>query len=385
MRGPAIDAQPRLTISLSAKGEVTGRVLTLNTAAGSRTKNLAAESFASAAQSNVVVFGQSDAIAGSTVGAIDLQTGCEYSLWSSSDVARSALIDPSLQNLYVHMVKAGDRSDVGVARVAIASGAAATALPALAATAPFGVTFSTSLRWSLDGDGLAVQSCGLAACRTRVLELAGGAIETFADEAQGQIIGLTAGELVTFDACPDLPCSLAAVDRPTKSKTDFDVDGLRRHLGRRRAGHRHHCHYSRRNEGDPAMKRRLPGALAAMLLIAAMGAPATLATSVTPFKNAKWQRDQQVSFMWKSDAKPPAWMRPAVLDAADDARLDDAGSRGQFQPGGQRRKLDRLHGQRLHRFRHRLRNQQRTLVVHAAPAAAGLVIRLGQPALVPVL
>jgi hypothetical protein len=60
-------------------------------------------------------------------------------------------------------------------------------------------------------------------------------------------------------------------------------------------------------------------ALVSMLLIAALAAPATLATSVTPFKNAKWQRDQQVSFMWKADAKPPTWMKPAVLDAASDA------------------------------------------------------------------
>jgi hypothetical protein len=61
------------------------------------------------------------------------------------------------------------------------------------------------------------------------------------------------------------------------------------------------------------------GTLLSMLLIAALAAPATLATSVTPFKNAKWRQDQQVSFMWKADAKPPVWMRPAVLDAADNA------------------------------------------------------------------
>jgi len=61
------------------------------------------------------------------------------------------------------------------------------------------------------------------------------------------------------------------------------------------------------------------GALASMLLIAALTTQPTLATSVTPFKNAKWHQDQQVNFMWKSDGKPPAWMRPAVLDAAEDA------------------------------------------------------------------
>jgi hypothetical protein len=223
-RGPAIDAQVRLSSTLSAKGEVTGRVLTLNTAAGSRSKNLAAEAFASAAQSNVVVFGQADVSTGSTVSAIDLQSGCEYLLTSSSDVVRSAVIDPSLQALYVHSVSAADRSDLGVRRTDIASGSNTAALPALAAAAPFGITFTTSLSWSLDGDALGVQSCGLAACRTRLLQLADGAIDTFSDEAQGQIIGLTAGKLVTFDECPGLPCGLSAIDRSTKTKTDFDID-----------------------------------------------------------------------------------------------------------------------------------------------------------------
>jgi len=67
------------------------------------------------------------------------------------------------------------------------------------------------------------------------------------------------------------------------------------------------------------MKSRRLLAVTSLLLIAALAAPATLATSVTPFKNAKWRQDQQVNFMWKADAKPPAWMRPALLDAADDA------------------------------------------------------------------
>ncbi len=230
-RGPAIDAQVRLSTTLSTRGEVTGRVLTLNTAAGSRSKNLSAEAFASAAQLNVVVFGQADPAAGSTVSAIDLQSGCEYGLWTSSDVVRSAVIDPSLRTLYVHSVGAADRSDLGVRRVDIASGSNTAALPALAAAAPFGTTFNTSLRWSLDGDSLGVQSCGIASCRTRLLQLASGAIDTFNDEAQGQIIGLTAGKLVTFDACPDLPCGLAAIDRPSRTRTDFDVDAYGATLG----------------------------------------------------------------------------------------------------------------------------------------------------------
>jgi hypothetical protein len=223
-RGAAIDAQPRLTASLSTKGEVSGRVLTVNTAGGARTKSLASESFASAAQSNVVVFGQSDAVAGSTISAIDLQTGCEFSLWTSDDIVRSAVIDVALRSLYIHAVTAGDRTDLGVQRVDVASGTTATAVPPLAASTPFGVTFATALRWSLDGHALAVQSCGIAACRIRVLDLASGGIESYADPSQGQIVGLTAAKVVTFDACPDLPCGLAAVDRPSGGRVHFDID-----------------------------------------------------------------------------------------------------------------------------------------------------------------
>jgi hypothetical protein len=231
VRGAGIDAQLRLTASLSPKGELIGRVLTVNTAGGARTKSLAAESFASAAQSNVVVFGQSDAVAGSTVGAIDLQSGCEFSLWTSAEVVRSAVIDAALRWLYLHAVGAGDRTDLGVQRVDLAYGTTSAALPPLAAASPFGVTFATALRWSLDGDALAVQSCGIAACRTRVLELASGTVETFADSYQGQIVGLTAAKLVTFDACPDLPCGLAAIDRPTGEQARFDVDAYAATLG----------------------------------------------------------------------------------------------------------------------------------------------------------
>src|SRR4051795_4792748 len=102
---------------------------------------------------------------------------------------------------------------------------------------------------------------------------------------------------------------------------------VRRDAGRRRAGRVHYSHHGRRNKGDPAMKsRRLLGALASILLLAAVSPPATLATSVTPFKNAKWRQNQQVSFMWKADAKPPAWRRPALLHPPA-----DAGSRANTQ------------------------------------------------------
>jgi hypothetical protein len=56
------------------------------------------------------------------------------------------------------------------------------------------------------------------------------------------------------------------------------------------------------------------GALVALLI-----AQPALATSVTPMKYGKWRQGQQVAFQWKSDARPPSWMRSAIVDAADDA------------------------------------------------------------------
>src|SRR4051794_23939823 len=107
---------------------------------------------------------------------------------------------------------------------------------------------------------------------------------------------------------------------PDEGEDELRCRRVRRDVGRRRTGRVHYSHHGRRNKGDPAMKsRRLLGALASILLMAALSPPATLATSVTPFKNAKWRQNQQVSFMWKADAKPPAWMRSALLSAADDA------------------------------------------------------------------
>ena len=226
-RGPALDAELRLATTLNARGEVTGRLLSVNTAAGTRSRSLSAEAFAAPPQANVVVFGQYDPVAGSTIGAFDLQTGCEFSLWASSDVVRSAVIAAGLDSLYVHIVKAGDRVDGGVQRIDMANGGSAAALSPIATDSAYGPTFATLLRWSLDGDALAVQSCGVAACRTRVLELAGSVIEAFGDGAQSQIVGLTSGTLVTFDACPELPCGLAATDRSSGRKVRFDIDAYR--------------------------------------------------------------------------------------------------------------------------------------------------------------
>jgi hypothetical protein len=72
------------------------------------------------------------------------------------------------------------------------------------------------------------------------------------------------------------------------------------------------------------MTRWLTVGLPAVLLIALLVPQATLASSVTPVKYGRWRQDQVVPFIWKADAKPPAWLKAAILAAADDS----ASSRG---------------------------------------------------------
>jgi hypothetical protein len=173
---------------------------------------------------NVVVFGQYDATRGSTVRAADLESGCEFALFSSSDAVRSAIIDTALASLYVHAV-AADRSDRGVRRIDLATGVSRVAVPPIAASDAFGATFATLLRWSLAGEDLAIQSCGFEACRTRVLNAAGGTLQT-ADRPHGQLVGLTRDLLVAFDTCSTLPCALESVDRTSGAISSLGIDAF---------------------------------------------------------------------------------------------------------------------------------------------------------------
>lgn len=78
------------------------------------------------------------------------------------------------------------------------------------------------------------------------------------------------------------------------------------------------------------MKRLLLVATPSVLLIALLSAQATLAISVTPVKYNKWRQNQVVPFMWKADAKPPAWLRPAILAATADSGSSRGSQAAQF-------------------------------------------------------
>jgi hypothetical protein len=222
-RGAKIDAQVSLATVLSSQAEVSGRKLTITAGPASRTISLAAEAFATEPVANVVAYGQNDPAAGSTVRALDLQSGCDYALWQTVEVVRSAVIAPDLRSLYIHSVSQATRADLGVTRVNLRTLAATNVVTPPDADANYGVTFATLLHWSLDDDALAVQSCAAERCRTRVLDLATGQVSSFAGNNQGPVVGITRGKIATFDACPGLPCGLSWIDRTTGRATPVDV------------------------------------------------------------------------------------------------------------------------------------------------------------------
>jgi len=226
-RRAPIDTAVALPSKLSATGEVVGRTLALRVA-GSLVKqvDLAPESFASEPVGNVVVYGQVDGRNGSNIRAYDVETGCDFALFASTNVAvRGALVSAGLDALYVHSVAVGNRADRGIERIDLTTGSSRLAIPPLAAAEPFGITFATGLRWSAAGDELAVQSCGIHACRTRVLDPTTGDIQ-LADQPHGQLIGLTADRLFAFDTCDEMPCPLESVDRSSGSVTKLGIDAF---------------------------------------------------------------------------------------------------------------------------------------------------------------
>lgn len=223
-RKEPISAQVDLRPKIGQAGDEVGQTLAVRAGTTElRSFALSAESFATAPVANVVIFGQRDS-SGSKVRAVDLETSCEFSLFATTDAVRSAVIGPSLDTLYVHSVAAGDRADRGIRRIDLGTGTSRVVVPPLPAAEPFGTTFATLLRWSLAGDELAVQSCGMALCRTRVLDVASGRIQTLADPPHGQLVGATADRLLAFDVCPGRPCPLLAIDRSTGAAAELVDD-----------------------------------------------------------------------------------------------------------------------------------------------------------------
>ena len=203
----------RVLAQLAKRGELTGRVLSAQTAAGAALSiALPVESFVGPTQGDLVVYTRNAPATGSEVRALSLVSGCDTKLASPSEIVRSAVLDPKASAAYVHSVTRIGRADAGVTRYDLATGVAIQALPPLRPADDFGPIFGTDLEWSTGGDALAVQSCGFSSCLTRVLNVATGSLSTFDEPGQGAFIGLTADHLVTFADCLGLPCAVLSAD-----------------------------------------------------------------------------------------------------------------------------------------------------------------------------
>jgi hypothetical protein len=86
----------------------------------------------------------------------------------------------------------------------------------------FGPTWTTTFTWGLDGRQVAVQSCGAIACRTRVVDLANGAVREISDPSDGDVVGLAEGHLVLHEACDGLPCALVLLDLESGRRVVLD-------------------------------------------------------------------------------------------------------------------------------------------------------------------
>jgi hypothetical protein len=212
---PASAAAVRVAERVSVAGEYLGRTVEIKTSSGKSLElDLPAESSVGAVHDNVVTYTRVQR-GRSEVHAIDAVIGCDYVIAQPSGVVRSALIDSSGDAVYVHAVAGRDRADAGVTRHAIGGGPAVLVVPPLPVDDRFGPTFGTQLAWGVDGTTLAVQSCGFAACRTRLLDTVTGEMQVIDDRPHGALIGVTSDHVVAHEACHWQPCAVLSIERAT--------------------------------------------------------------------------------------------------------------------------------------------------------------------------
>ena len=220
---PGIGAWMRLDPTLDADGALVGQRLSMGIAERTsvRVMELPAESFAAGPFGRLLLIGADDGVA-SRLFTIDVATGCTSAIGQDRDVIRRATIGPEGDAIFETRVDRATRADLGIwQRPLGGSRSAARVLDPLGADARFGRTWSTEFAWSLEGDRLAIQSCGGAACRTRVLDPASGGrlVRVVADPELGPLVGLTGNRIVTYDACRGLPCPIESVDVDSGHRT----------------------------------------------------------------------------------------------------------------------------------------------------------------------
>lgn len=214
----------RLDPRLDRAGALVGQRLGvgLDGERASRILDLPPESFAAGPFGRVVLVGSDDGSV-SRLQAIDVAGLCEWGVGEETDVVRRATIDPGGETLYEMRVDRTTRSDLGIwSRPLDRSVPATRIFDPIDADERFGATFSTELSWDLAGTRLVIQSCGEVACRTRVL--GGDVVRTVEEPDLGSLVGLADDRLVTYAACPGLPCAVVATDLETGKRSELAND-----------------------------------------------------------------------------------------------------------------------------------------------------------------
>lgn len=169
------------------------------------------ESFAAGPFGGRILVGTDDGVA-SRLTLLDAEAGCGATIGTASDVLRRATLSPAGDAVLEFRVDRRTRADLGVWRRSIRDpGDVRRLLPAIGPDGRFGPTWSTEFAWSEDGRALAVQSCGEAACRSRVVDIVDGSVREVADPELGELVGLDREHLVVRASCRGLPCPLYAV------------------------------------------------------------------------------------------------------------------------------------------------------------------------------
>jgi hypothetical protein len=271
--GATVTPAPRLRPLLDTNGALSGHRVTLPFGRRAITLELASEAFLSRGPAGLLVLGDDDGAA-SEVTVVDTTRGCVRLRFSDARVVRGATLDPTADELYYHLVDRQSRRDLGILRRSLTgTRGPQRALPPLGHRTGAGRadrTFSTGLHWSPSGK-LAVQSCALAGCRTRLLDPATGTVRDYAAPGQGEIVSVGERALTVRRPCPIAPCPLMTIDlgsgdaRP--SATDIEAAG----------------------DSRP-----------------------------TPSAGTIWAGNEVLEFRWRAGATPPGWMQAEMRAAATD-------------------------------------------------------------------
>lgn len=210
----------RLDPQLDRGGALQGQRLALGTNGdrASQVMDLPPESFAAGPFGRVVLVGSDDGTR-SRLDVLDVAGTCSSAVADESAVIRRGTIDPAGETIYEMRVDRVTRADLGIwARPLDASLPAVRVLEPIGADERFGRTYTTEFAWDLSGRRLAVQSCAETACRTRIIDPAGSSPRIVAQPDLGTLVGLEGEVLVSYAACPGLPCPIIAVDLETGAR-----------------------------------------------------------------------------------------------------------------------------------------------------------------------